>query len=63
MADADEPWIREWVNSVAGDMMREHAYMGVSLRGGELVGVSLTEVGATCASLLDEGTEQRQANS
>ena len=63
MADADEPWIREWINSVADDMMREHAYMGVNLRCGELVSVSLTEVGATCASLLDEDTEQRQAHS
>ena len=62
MADAEEPWIREWINSVADDMMREHAYMEVSLRGGELVSVSLTEVGATCASLLDEDTEQRQEN-
>jgi hypothetical protein len=57
MADADEPWIREWINSVADDMMREHSYMEVSLRGRELVSVSLTEVGATCAHLLDEGTE------
>ena len=62
MADADEPWIREWINSVADDMMREHPYMEVSLRGGELEGVSLTEVGATCASLLDEDTEQPLAN-
>jgi hypothetical protein len=54
MAEADEPWIREWINSVADDMMREHSYMDVSLRGVELVSVSLTEVGATCASLLDE---------
>ena len=60
MAEADEPWIREWINSVADDMMREHAYMGVSLRGGELVSVSLTEVVATCASLLDGDTEQPQ---
>jgi hypothetical protein len=58
MADADEPWIREWINSVADDMMREHSYMDVSLQGVELVSVSLTEVGATCASLLDEYTEQ-----
>ena len=62
MADADEPWIREWINSVADDMMRDHAYMEVSLRGSELVSVSLTEVGATCASLLDEDTEQPQGN-
>ena len=62
MADADEPWIREWINSVADDMMREHSYMEVSLRGSELVSVSLTEVGATCAHLLDEDTEQHQAN-
>ena len=62
MADADEPWIKEWINSVADDMMREHSYMEVSLRGGELVSVSLTEVGATCASLLDEDTEQPPGN-
>ena len=37
MADADEPWIREWINSVADDMMREHSYMEVSLRGSELI--------------------------
>ena len=37
MADADEPWIREWINSVADDMMREHSYMEVSLRDNELV--------------------------
>ena len=54
MADADEPWIREWINSLTDDMMREHSYMEVRLRGSELVSVSLTEVGATCASLLDE---------
>jgi len=53
MADADEPWIREWINSVADDMMREHSYMEVSLRGSVIVSVSLTEVGATCACLLD----------
>ena len=58
MADADEPWIREWINSVADDMMREHSYMEVSLRGSELVSVSLTEIGATCAHLFDEDTEQ-----
>ena len=57
MADADEPWIREWINSVADDMMREHSYMEVSLRGSELVSVSLTEVGATCACLFDEDSE------
>ncbi len=62
MAHADEPWIREWINSVADDMMREHSYMEVILRGVELVSVSLTEVGATCASLLDENTEQPQGN-
>ena len=62
MADADEPWIKEWINSVADDMMREHPYMEVSQRGVELVSVSLTEVGATCASLLDENTEQPQGN-
>jgi len=57
MADADEPWLREWINSVADDMMREHSYMVVSLQGGELISVSLTEVGATCASLFDEDSE------
>jgi hypothetical protein len=62
MADADEPWIREWINSVADDMMREHSYMEVSLRGRELVSVSLTEVGATCASLLDENPEHQLGN-
>jgi hypothetical protein len=55
MADADEPWIREWINSVADDMMREHSYMEVSLRGGELVSVSLTEVGATVCELVGRG--------
>ena len=60
MADADEPWIREWINSVADDMMREHSYMEVSLRGGELASVSLTEVGATCASLV--GRERLQSH-
>ena len=59
MADADEPWIREWINSVADDMMREHSYMEVSLQGGELISVSLTEVGATCACLFDENSEHR----
>ncbi len=59
MADADEPWIREWINSVADDMMREHSYMEVSLRGRELVSVSLTEVGAICASLLDGNSEHQ----
>ena len=58
MADTDEPWMREWINSVADDMMREHSYMEVSLRGSVLVSVSLTEVGATCACLLDEDREQ-----
>jgi hypothetical protein len=62
MADADEPWIREWINSVTDDMMREYSYMEVSLRGGKLVSVSLTEVGATCAHLLDEDTEQTPGN-
>ena len=62
MADADEPWIREWINNVADDMMREHSYMEVSLRGSELVSVSLTEVGATCASLLDENAEHQLGN-
>ena len=56
MADANEPWMREWLKSVADDMMREHCYMEVHLRGSELVSVSLTEVGASCASLLDENT-------
>jgi hypothetical protein len=58
MADADEPWIREWINSVADDMMREHSYMEVSLRGGEFVSVSLTEIGASCACLLDENAQR-----
>ena len=62
MADADEPWTREWINSVANDMMREHSYMEVGLRGSELVSVSLTEVGATCASLLDENAEHQLGN-
>jgi hypothetical protein len=62
MADADEPWIREWISSVADDMMRKHSHMEVNLRGVELVSVSLTEVGATCASLLDENTDQPQGN-
>jgi len=62
MADADEPWIREWINSVADDMMREHSYMEVSLRGSELVSVSLTEIGATCARLLDENAEHHLGN-
>jgi hypothetical protein len=62
MADADEPWMREWIHSVADDMMREHSYMEVSLQGSELVSVSLTEVGATCAHLLDENTEQQMGN-
>ena len=56
MADADEPWLGEWINSVVDDMMREHSYMEVSLRGSELVSVSLTGIGATCACLLDEST-------
>ena len=43
-------------------MMREHSYMEVSLRGSELVSVSLTEVGATCASLLDENSEHQPGN-
>ena len=63
MADADEPWIREWINSVADDMMREHSYMQVILRGVELASVSLTEVGAACASLLYGHTEQPEGNS
>ena len=62
MADADEPWITEWINSVADDMMREHSYMEVSLRRSELVSVSLTEVGATCASLLDENPAHQMGN-
>ena len=62
MADADEPWMREWLNSVANDMMREHCYMEVRLRGSDLVSVSLTEIGATCACLLDEKTEQNRGN-
>jgi len=59
MADADEPWVREWIKSVADDMMREHSYMEVSEQGSELVSVSLTEVGATCASLLDENPQHQ----
>ena len=62
MADADEPWIREWINSVANDMMREHSYMEVSLQGSELVSVSLTEIGATCACLLHENAENHLGN-
>jgi hypothetical protein len=62
MADADEPWIREWINSVADDMMREHSYMEVSVRDSELVSVSLTEVGATCACLLDENAAHHLEN-
>jgi hypothetical protein len=62
MADADEPWIREWINSVADDMMREHSYMEVSLQGSELVSVSLTEIGATCACLLHENAENHLGN-
>ena len=62
MADADEPWIREWIQSVANDMMREHSYMAVGLRDSELVSVSLTEIGATCACLLDENAEQQMGN-
>ena len=62
MADADEPWIREWIKSVADDMMREHSYMVVSVQGSELVSVSLTEVGATCACLLDESAEHQLGN-
>jgi hypothetical protein len=60
MAKADEPWMSEWINSVADDMMREHSYMEVSLQGVELASVSLTEVGATCASLFDQGIDQPQ---
>jgi len=62
MADADEPWVREWINSVAEDMMRGHSYMKVSLRGSELVSVSLTEVGATCACLLHDNAERHLGN-
>ena len=62
MADADEPWIREWIQSVADDMMRTHSYMDVSVRGSELVSVSLTEVGATCACLLDENAAHHLEN-
>ena len=62
MADADEPWMREWINSVADDMMREHSYMEVSLQGSELVSVSLTEIGATCACLLHENAENHLGN-
>lgn len=62
MTDTNEPWIREWINSVAEDMMCEHSYMEVSLRGSELVSVSLTEIGATCACLLDEKRGHRLGN-
>jgi hypothetical protein len=62
MADADEPWIREWINSVADDMMRQHSYMEVNLRDNELVSVSLTEIGAGCACLLDENGEHHSGN-
>ena len=62
MADADEPWIREWINSVADDMMCEHSYMEVSLRGSELVSVSLTELGASCACLFDENRRHSEAD-
>ena len=62
MADADEPWIREWMESVADDMMRAHPYMEVNVQGSELVSVSLTEVGATCACMLDENAEHHLEN-
>jgi hypothetical protein len=62
MADADEPWIREWINSVADDMMREHSYMEVSVKGTELVSVSLTEIGASCACLLDENAQRQSVD-
>ena len=62
MASADEPWIREWINSVADDMMRDHPYMEVGLRGNELVSVRLTEIGATCACLLDEKSGHHSGN-
>ena len=60
MVDADEPGSRSGSIAWRTTMMREHSYMEVSLRGVELVSVSLTEVGATCASLLDENTDQPQ---
>ena len=41
-------------------MMREHSYMEMSLRGSELVRVSPTEIGATCACLL--AREHRNKN-
>jgi hypothetical protein len=53
MGNTDEPWVREWIENVADDMMRAHSYMEVNLRGNEIVSVSLTEVGVTCAYLLD----------
>jgi len=40
--------------------MREHSYMEMSLRGSELVRVSPTEIGATCACLL--AREHRNKN-
>jgi hypothetical protein len=59
MANADEPWIREWVNSVAEDMMREHSYMEVNVEGIQLVSVSLTQIGASCAFLFDENAQRQ----
>jgi len=53
MGDTEEPWVREWIANVADDMMRDHSYMEVGLRGSEIESVSLTEVGVTCAFLLD----------
>jgi len=62
MADSDEPWIREWINGVADDMMRQHSYMEVSLRENQLVSVRLTEIGSSCACLLDEKSEHHLGN-
>ena len=62
MASSDEPWIREWIHSVADDMMRNHCYMEVGLDGNKPVSVSLTEIGATCACLLDEKSVDHLGN-
>ena len=61
-AGPDEPWMTEWINSVADDMMREHSYMEVSVKGNELVSVSLTEIGASCACLLDKNAQRQSVD-